>query len=620
SCIWDVSGADVISYSGSGVATIDLRAATLLNAVGGGGYVSFVFGVHGGFTIANGVVIENATGGSGADTLIGNDAANILNGGAGADTMTGNAGDDTYVVDNPSDAVNESSGGGADTIQSSVSWTLGANFENLTLTGGAANGTGNAVANVITGNSAANTLSGGGDNDSINGGDGADTLMGEDGADTLNGGDGADTITGGAGVDNVSGGDGDDVINYNFGDGVDSSINGGAGTDRIVTQGHAGGETLDVIWNGAAFTAFKGSAVVSVEQAIVDMGGGVDWLRHHNSSVAVNVNLGAGTATGFLSIANIENAWGSAFNDTLTGSAVANIIRGGAGDDAIDGGAGADTIVGDDGADAINGGDDADSIYGLSGADIVNGGNGDDTINYSFGEGVDSIDGGAGTDTIICQGNSGAETLEVAWDGLSFTFFKGGAVASIEQATVDMGLGGDWLRFTASSVGISINLTANTASGFLSIANVENAAGGGFNDTITGSAAANNLLGNDGADAIDGAGGNDTLNGGAGADTLTGGAGSDSLTGGADADTFVFATGAGGDTINDFDANATGGQDFLNIVGYGITSGDFGPRVVISDQGVNTLVTIDGTNTILLLGVTGDGNNVITQADFILGP
>ncbi|MGQ0533443.1 MAG: pre-peptidase C-terminal domain-containing protein, partial [Caulobacteraceae bacterium] len=42
SCIWDVSGADVISYSGSGVATIDLRAATLLNAVGGGGYVSFV--------------------------------------------------------------------------------------------------------------------------------------------------------------------------------------------------------------------------------------------------------------------------------------------------------------------------------------------------------------------------------------------------------------------------------------------------------------------------------------------------------------------------------------------------------------------------------------------------
>jgi Ca2+-binding RTX toxin-like protein len=268
----------------------------------------------------------------------------------------------------------------------------------------------------------------------------------------------------------------------------------------------------------------------------------------------------------------------------------------------------------------MNGGDDADTIYGLSGADIVNGGNGDDAIYYAFGEGVDAIDGGAGTDTIIAQGNSGAETLEVIWDGSSFTFFKGGTVTSIEQAIVDMGVGGDWLRFTGSSVGVSIDLTANTASGFISIANVENAAGGSGNDTITGSGAANNLIGNDGTDTIDGAGGNDTINGGNGDDTLTGGSGGDNLVGGAGADTFVFATGSGPDNIADFDANATGGQDFLDITGYGITAGDFASRVVITDQGVNTLITIDGTNTIILFGVTGDGNNVITQSDFIFGP
>jgi Ca2+-binding RTX toxin-like protein len=545
--------------------------------------------------------VENVIGGAGADQLTGNAGANALsglagddtlNGAGGADLMTGGAGDDTYVVDNAGDATTENAAEGTDTVHASTNWTLGAHAENLTLIGSAAIGTGNSLDNMIIGNAAANSLAGS---------------------------DGADTLTGGAGVDAIEGGDGDDVIHFNFGDGVDSSINGGAGTDRIVCQGNAGGETLDAFWNGTTFTAFKGSSVAGVEQAIADMGGGVDWLRQHNSALGIAINLGAGIATGFISIANIENAWGSAFADTLTGSSVANIIRGGAGDDQIDGGGDNDTLVGDDGADTILGGDGADAIFGLSGADNINAGDGNDTINYSFGEGVDGIDGGAGTDTIVCQGNSGAETLEVAWDGSSFTFFKGGAVSSIEQAVVDMGVGGDWLRYTNSSVGISVDLTANTASGFVSIARIENAAGGTFNDTLTGSAGGNNLLGNAGDDIIDGAGGNDTINGGAGLDTITGGVGGDTMTGGADADTFVFAAGSGGDSIGDFDANTTGGQDFLDISGYGITSGDFGARVVITDQGVNTLVTIDGSNTIVLFGVTGDGNNVVTEADFILG-
>jgi Ca2+-binding RTX toxin-like protein len=543
--------------------------------------------------------------------IVGNGAANelqglagddTLNGGAGIDAMTGGSGDDTYIVDNASDSVTENSGEGTDAVQSGITYTLGNHIENLTLTGVVAvSGTGNSLANVITGNGAANTLNGGDNND------------------TINGGSGGDAITGGAGADSISSGDGDDVIHYNFGDGVDSAINGGNGTDRIVCQGNAGGETLDAFWNGSSFTSFKGSSVVSIEQAQADLGGGVDWLRQHNSSVAVTINLGAGIATGFILIANIENAWGTAFNDTLTGSVEANIIRGENGDDTIDGGAGDDTLIGGDGIDIIDGGDGADTIYGLAGADTINTGDGDDTINYNFGEGVDAIDGEVGTDTIVCQGNSGAETLEVAWDGSSFTFFKGGAVTSIEQAIADMGVGGDWLRYTNSSVGVSVDLSLNTASGFVSIASVENAAGGAFNDTIIGSGVANNLIGNGGDDVIDGAAGNDTINGGAGADTITGGAGGDNLVGGADIDTFVFAAGSGADNIADFDANGIGGQDLLDISAYGITSSDFGARVAITDQGVNTLVTIDGANTILLFGVTGDGNNVVTEADFLLG-
>ncbi|MBI3438842.1 MAG: M10 family metallopeptidase C-terminal domain-containing protein, partial [Proteobacteria bacterium] len=93
--IWDTGGNDTISFSGVSAATIDLRAATLHSEIGGGGFVSYVTGIAGGYTIANGVIIENAIGGSGNDTIIGNDAANQLTGGGGDDVLTGGLGMDT---------------------------------------------------------------------------------------------------------------------------------------------------------------------------------------------------------------------------------------------------------------------------------------------------------------------------------------------------------------------------------------------------------------------------------------------------------------------------------------------------------------------------------------------
>ena len=94
-CIWDAGGTDTITNSSSSIGcTINLNAATLIGTYGGG-YVSLNSGVVGGYTIANGVTIENATGGDGADTLTGNSAANELIGGAGSDTLLGGLGDDT---------------------------------------------------------------------------------------------------------------------------------------------------------------------------------------------------------------------------------------------------------------------------------------------------------------------------------------------------------------------------------------------------------------------------------------------------------------------------------------------------------------------------------------------
>jgi hypothetical protein len=178
--IWDSGGIDSITYGGLLDAQIDLTAATLDYTPTGGGVISFLHNdpattpasaeIKGGYTIANGVVIENARGGFGDDILIGNAAANVLTGNDGNDTLLGRDGNDT-----------------------------------------------------LNGGNHLDNLDGGAGNDALNGGNGMDQLNGGANNDTLNGGNDEDVLDGGAGNDTLTGGNGKDL--YVFGD---------AGTDTIV--------------------------------------------------------------------------------------------------------------------------------------------------------------------------------------------------------------------------------------------------------------------------------------------------------------------------------------------------------------------------------------------------
>ena len=146
--IWDTGGNDSIVYTGAKDAVIDLTAATLDYSPTGGGVLSFAHGVFGGYTIANGVVIENATGGSGNDVLLGNSANNVLTGNAGNDTLMGRDGNDTLIGGAGNDTLN--GGAGVDTA-SYAGATSGVNVNLVagTATGGAGSDTLSLIENVI---------------------------------------------------------------------------------------------------------------------------------------------------------------------------------------------------------------------------------------------------------------------------------------------------------------------------------------------------------------------------------------------------------------------------------------------------------------------------------------
>jgi serralysin len=248
--VWDAGGNDTFDFSGyASNQLIDLRQ----------GFFSNVGGLIGNVAIAQGADIENAIGGSGADTISGNSLDNVLQGGGGADSIAGGAGADTISDTSGSNYLRGEDGN--DSISG------GSGFDDIN---------GNAGNDTAHGNAGDDWVVGGKDNDVLYGDAGNDIVYGNLGDDTISGGDGNDWVRGGQGNDSVSGGAGNDLL---YGDRGNDTISGGAGADtfrsfsgagidRVIDFSLAEGDHVQLD-PGTAYTVSQVGA-----DTVIDMGNG----------------------------------------------------------------------------------------------------------------------------------------------------------------------------------------------------------------------------------------------------------------------------------------------------------------------------------------------------------
>ena len=215
--IWDAGGTN----------TIDLRAFTQASFVDlhPGAYSTLGFNgaaVSNNLGIAYGVHIETLFGGSGSDTLVGDDLLNRiyagkgddriygyggndrLSGGPGNDIISGGDGNDMFLAGDDTGNDRYVGGPGNDLVtyagaKAGVTINLATGVGNGTAAGlgtdtisGIERATGGAYNDTVIGDGYDNVLSGNGGNDTIDGGAGKDTLRGGVGLDRLTGGAGAD--------------------------------------------------------------------------------------------------------------------------------------------------------------------------------------------------------------------------------------------------------------------------------------------------------------------------------------------------------------------------------------------------------------------------------------------
>lgn len=506
-----------------------------------------------------GAANTNATGNALANTLIGNTGDNVLNGMGGADILVGGAGNDTYLVDSTGDVITELTGEGTDTVQSSVTYTLSANVENLSLTGTSAiNGTGNTANNTLIGNIAANTLNGGAGADTMLGGLGNDTYMVDNTGDLAieNAEEGTDLVqssvsyTLGANIENLTltgtaaiNGDGNSLNNTLTGNAANNVLTGDdpgyVGTTEVINtlSINAKGSVYGGVWanmevwvagtlvqtftvNTPNYTTYTITAPLGMSAQSIDViftndaaGGGED-RNLTVSDITVNGHT--------ISTSNALTDWGAG----TTAQNGTNIIFGSGllynngrlnfslgGSDKLDGGAGADTMIGGYGNDLYFVDDAGDVVQesANAGLDTVRA-----AINYTLGDNLEALEL-TGNVAVNATGNALNNTLrgnalDNRLDGGAGADYMAGGAGNDTYIVNDIG-------DEAVETGVAGIDTVESSVSFLLGWEIENL-------TLTGNAAINGI-GNQLANVMIGNSANNVLNGGSGADTLIGGLGND---------------------------------------------------------------------------------------------
>lgn len=435
------------------------------------------------------------TGNSGANILIGEAGDDELIGGLGADTMMGGQGHDLYQADNALDVVTELAGEGTDTVESTVTYTLGSNVENLILTGTAAiDGSGNELNNVLQGNTADNLLSGGAGNDYLNGMKGLDTLAGGAGNDTYLFEDDLDTI-----MEEVDGGR-DTLISRIGGatladsveDGVllgsAASLSGNALSN--VLSGNNAANTLDGGLGADVLIGGKGNDLYIVDSQTDTV---VENAAEGADTIQASVNYSLGDNVEHLTLTgSAEAGMGNALANKLTGNTESNELWGLAGNDELDGGQGADILLGGLGNDKywVDSSDDLVVENVQEGTDTVYA-----SVSYALADNVEHLTL-TGSANINAVGNAGNNWLEgnagnnILFGGLgsdTYVFGRGSGhdiIANFDAGkpsgdTVQLGAGIAEADLAIAKQGNDLILSINGSADQLTVANYFENAGKG---------------------------------------------------------------------------------------------------------------------------------------------
>jgi Ca2+-binding RTX toxin-like protein len=580
--------------------------------------------------------------GLGGDDFLGSvsDAA-TLDGGAGADTLAGSFGDDTFVVDNAKDLVDDPGDPPYgfqtdlnDRLLASITIDLGhaaftgADIEHVTLTGTAAlNATGNAGANMLIGNYGANKLDGKAGDDTMIGRGGDDTyeVGSEDDVVIEYAGEGTDlvnsaapifalddyvenlTLTGTADID----GEGNSLGNKITGNAGDNGLDGRGGNDTLT--GNNGDDDLDGGIGADSLVGGKGSDTYHVDDVadvIAESGPSTDV-----DEVVSSIDYTLGTTLEHLSL----DPLGSGDIDG-TGNTRDNTITGNLGSNVLSGLAGNDSLAGADGDDLLLGGAGNDTLAADGGTDFLVGGAGSDvfqitlaSLGFDRPDTIGDLDALPGGDTIdmTCLLDGFDPATDDINDFLRTSTADGSTIINVDANGT---AGGPVFLPMAVLQGVSTDLAGLLANGTIT------GVGATAQPAITGTSVAEALAGSGTSDLILGLGGNDTLTGDAGADTLDGGTGLDLMTGGAGNDSYVVDNAkdviseSGGDTDDrilasvsiDLKFPAYAGVEHVTLTGkaaFNATGNDL-DNLLVGNVAANTLDGKAGDDT--LIGNAGD--------------